>query len=71
MDSIPQDMKLKQRNSQVKGGRIYLKALPGTKSESAISLRYPKLEEFDHDSAGIHDILRSKDMSEVKTYRKK
>ena len=58
---------MKQLNSQVNGEKIHLKAFPDTKSQSAKSLCYPKLEEFDHDCAVINDILRSKDMSDVRT----
>ena len=62
-------MKIKQLNSQVKEGRIHLKAFPGAKGNQLNHYVIPTLEEFDYDSAVIHlsidNILQSKDMSEL------
>ena len=69
-DSIPRGMKMKHLNSQVKEGRIHLKAFPGAKANQLNHCVIPTLEEFDYDCAiihlGINDIPRSKDMSELK-----
>ena len=69
-DSILQGMRMKQLNSQVKEGKIHLKPFPGTKANQSNQYAFPTFEEFDYDYAliyvDINDILRSKDMSEVK-----
>ena len=74
-DSIPRGTKINHVNSQMKEKRIHLKALPGAKTQSAKSSRCSILEEFNYDCAiihvGINDILRSKDMSELKDLPKK
>ena len=66
---------MKHLNSQVKEGRIQLKAFPGAKANQLNHYVVPTLEEFDYDCAiihvGINDILRSKDMSELKDLPKK
>ena len=68
-------MKMKQLSFQVKEGRIDLKAFPGAKANQLNNYVIPMLEEFDYDCAtihvGINDILRSKDMSELKDLPKK
>ena len=68
-------MKMKHLNSQVQKGTIHLKAFPGTKANQLNHYVVPTLEEFDYDCAiihvGINDILRSKDMSELKDLPKK
>ena len=74
-DSIPRGMKMKHLNSQMKEGRIHLKAFPGAKTNQLNHNVIPTLEEFDYDCpiihVGINDILRSKDMSELKDLPKK
>ena len=66
---------MKHLNSQVKEGRIQLKAFPGAKANQLNHYVVPTLEEFDYDCAtidvGINDILRSKDMSELNGFLKK
>ena len=66
---------LKHRNSQVKVGRIHLKTFPGPKTNQLNHYVIPTLDEFDYDCAiihvGINDILRSKDISELKDLPKK
>ena len=75
LDSIPRGMKMRHLNSQVKEGRIHLKAFPGAKANQLNHYFIPTLEEFVYDCAiihvGINDILRSKDMSELKELPKK
>ena len=60
-DSIPRGIKMKHLNSQVKEGRIQLKAFPDTKVNQLNHYVVPTLEEFDYDWAitqvGINDIL--------------
>ena len=46
-DRIPRGMKRKQLNSQVKEGRIHLKAFPGAKSNQLNHYVIPTLGEFD------------------------
>ena len=66
---------MKHLNSQVKEGRIHLKAFPSAKANQLNHYVVPTLEEFHYDCAiihvGINDILRSKDMSELKDLPKK
>ena len=66
---------MKHLSSQVKKGRTHLKAFPGAKANQLNHYVVPTLEEFDYDCAiihvGINDILRSKDMSELKDLPKK
>ena len=68
-------MKIKHLDSQLKEERIHLKAFPCPKANQLNHYVIPALEEFDYDCAiiheGINDILRSKDMSEVKNLPKK
>ena len=68
-------MKMKHLNCQVKKGRIHLKAFLGAKANQLNHYVIPILEEFDYDCAmihvGINNILRSKDMSELKDLPKK
>ena len=75
LDSIPRGIKMKHLNSQVKEGRIHLKASHGAKANQLNHYVVPMLEEFDYDCAiihgGIKDILRSKGMSELKDLPKK
>ena len=63
-------MKMKHLSSQVEEGRIHLKAFPGAKANELDHYLVPTLEKFDYDCAiihvGINNILRSKDMSELK-----
>ena len=74
-DSILRGIKTKHLNSQVNEGRIHLKAFPGAKANQLNHYVVPMLEEFNYDCAiihvGINDILRSKDMSELKDLPKK
>ena len=66
---------MERLNSQVKERRIHLKAFPGAKDNQLNHYVVPTLEEFDYDCAiiheGINDILRSKDMSQLKGLPKK
>ena len=59
----------------MKEGSIHLKAFSGAKANQLNHYVVPTLEEFDYDCAiihvGINDILRSKDMSELKDLPKK
>ena len=56
-------------------GRIQLKIFPGAKANQLSHYVVPTLQEFNYDCAiirlGINDILRSKDMSELKDLPKK
>ena len=65
----------KHLHSQVKEGKIHLKAFPDTKANQLYHYVIPTLEKFDYDCAiihvGIKDILRSKDISELKDLPKK
>ena len=74
-DSIPRGMKIKRLKSWRKEGRIHLKAFPGVKVNQLNHYDVPTLEEFDYDCTIIHvrinDILRSKDMSELKDLAEK
>ena len=58
-----------------KGRKNTLKAFPGAKTNQLNHYVVPTLEEFVYDCAiihvGINDILRSKDMSELKELPKK
>ena len=73
--SIFSFFKMKHLNSQVKEGKIHLEAIPGAKASQLNHYVVPTLEELDYDCAiihvGINDILRSKDMSELKEFPKK
>ena len=68
-------MKMKHLSSQVKEERIHLKAFPGAKANELDHYAVPTLEKFNYDCAIIHvdinNILRSKDMSELKDLPKK
>ena len=66
---------MKYLNSQVKEGRLQLKAFPSAKANQLNHYIIPRIEEFHCDCAiiyrGINNILRSKDMSELKDLPKK
>ena len=74
-DGMPRGMEMKHLNSQVKEGRLHLKAFPGAKANQLNHYVIPTLEEFDYHCAiihiGINNILRSKDMSELKDLLRK
>ena len=62
-------LKMKQFNSHIHGGKIYLKAFPSAKADQLNHHVKPSLEEYKYDAAiihvGINDILRSKGEKEV------
>ena len=66
---------MKYLNSQVKEGRLQLKAFPSAKANQLNHYIIPRIEEFHCDCAiiyrGINNILRSKDVSELKDLPKK
>ena len=66
---------MKHLSSQVKKRRTHLKAFPGAKANQLDHYVVPTLEEVDYDWAKIHvgiiDILRSKDITELKDLPKK
>ena len=61
---------MKHLNSQVKEGRLQLKAFFSAKANQLNNYIIPRIKEFHCDCAiiyiGINDILRSKDMPELK-----
>ena len=59
LDTIPRGVKMKHLNSQVKEGRIHLKAFPGAKANQLNHYVIPTLEEFDYDCAIIHVGIKS------------
>ena len=63
-DSIPKGMRMKDLNSQFKGGKIHLKSFPGTKASQLNHYIKPNLEEYKYDCAiihvGINDLLWNK-----------
>ena len=63
-DSIPRGMNIKEINRQIQGGRIHVKAFPGSKSTQLNHYVTPKLEEYSYDApilyVSISDILKSK-----------
>ena len=77
LDSIPRGIKMKHLNLQEKEGKPLkaFKVFPGIKANQLNYYVIPMLEEFDNDCAiihvGINDILRSKDISELKDLPKK
>ena len=68
-DSMAKGSKMKQFNSHIYGGKVYLKAFPGAKADQLNHHVKPSLEEYEYDAAiiyvGINDILRSKGEKEV------
>ena len=68
-DSMVNRLKMKQFNSYIHGGKVYLKASPGAKADQLNHHIKPSLEEYEYDTAiihvGINDILQNKDENEV------
>ena len=64
LDSMVKGLKMEQFNSQIHGGKVYLKGFPGAKADELNHNVEPNLEEYEYDAAiilvGINDILRSK-----------
>ena len=53
LDIILKGLNAKSINKQVKGGRMYIKALPGAKSTQLNHYVLPTLEEYSFDAAAI------------------
>ena len=74
-DSMVKGLKMKQFNSYIHGGKVYLKAFPGAKEDQLNHHVKPSLEEYEYDAAiihvGINDILRSKGEKEVNDISRK
>ena len=74
-DSKIQGLKMKQFNSYIQGGKVYLKAFHGTKADQLNHHVKLILEKYKYDAAVIHvvinDILRSKDENEVNAIPRK
>ena len=68
-DSMVKGLKMKQFNSHMHGGKVYLKGFPGAKADEPNPHVKPSLDEHKYDAAIIHvrinDILRSKGEKEV------
>ena len=68
-DSMVKGLKMKQLNSHINDGKVYLKAFPGAKADQLNHHAKPSLEEYEYDAAiihvGINDILRSKGEKEI------
>ena len=62
-------MKMKDINSKIKGGRIYLKSFSGAKSKQLNHCVKPTLDEYEYDSVivhvGLNDVLRCKNEPEL------
>ena len=62
-------LEMKQFNSHIHDGKVYLKAFPGAKADQLNHHVKPDLEEHEYDAAsiyvGINEILRSKGEKEV------
>ena len=69
-DSIPKNLKLKDFNAAVRGGRFHVKSFPGSKAVQINHHVKPTLEECTYDAAiihvGINDILCCKNDEELK-----
>ena len=53
-DSMVKGLKMKQFNSHINGGKVYLKAFPGAKADQLNHHVKPSLEEYEYDAAIIH-----------------
>ena len=66
---------MKQFNSNIHGGKVYLKPFPGAKADQLNHHVEPSPEEYEYDAAiihvGINDILGSKSEKEVKDVPRK
>ena len=62
-DNIVKGLKMKQFNLHIHGGKVYLKAFPGAKTDQLNHYIKPSLGEYKYDAAMIHirinNILRS------------
>ena len=74
-DSMVKGLKMKQFNSHIHSGKVYLKAFPGAKEDQLNHHVKPSLEEYEYDAAiihvGINDILRGKGAKEVNDISRK
>ena len=68
-DSMVKGLKMKQFNSHIHDGKVYLKAFHGAKADQLNHHVKPSLEEYEYHAAiihvGINDILRSKSGKKV------
>ena len=62
---------MKQLNSQVKEGRIHLKAFSGAKANQLNHYVIPTLEEFDYDCTIIHVVVYQRHSSKQRYVRTK
>ena len=59
-DSMVRRLKMKQFNSYVHGGKVYLRAFPVAKADQPNHHVKPSLEEYEYDTAIIHVVINEK-----------
>ena len=69
-DSVPKNLKMKDFNAAISGGRVHFKSFPGSKAVQINHHVKSTLEEYIYNAAIIHlrisDILRCKNNEKLK-----